>query len=87
VKLIRDAAGRELCPSCAPDSDEINHPTGMIFVGWGHGWQACQKCGGSGLAETIPPPHCEDDHFAEADVEAHAMSPGMSARQLARNES
>jgi len=27
-----------------------NHPTGMIFVGWGHGWQPCSSCGGSGLS-------------------------------------
>ena len=27
-----------------------NHPTGCIFVGWGHGWQPCIQCGGSGLS-------------------------------------
>lgn len=27
-----------------------NHPTGCIFVGWGHGWQSCSSCGGSGLS-------------------------------------
>ncbi len=58
-KITHDIAGRELCPSCAPDTVEVNHPVGMIFVGWGHGWQPCQNCGGSGLAETI---HCEDSH-------------------------
>lgn len=27
-----------------------NHPTGCIFVGWGHGCHPCQACGGSGLS-------------------------------------
>lgn len=58
-KLTHDATGRELCAVCAPDSEEVNHPVGMIFVGWGHGWQTCQECGGSGLAETK---HCADSH-------------------------
>lgn len=61
-KITHDSAGRALCPSCAPDTEEMNHPGGMIFVGWGHGWQPCQACGGSGLAETIKPPHCEDSY-------------------------
>jgi len=30
---------------------EINHPVGMIFVGWGHGWQPCPKCEGRGVIE------------------------------------
>ena len=41
-----------LCASCRPRATDQNHPPGMIFVGWGHGWQACQSCGGSGLEET-----------------------------------
>ena len=40
------------CPSCTLRYlDSPNHPTGCIFVGWGHGWQACQACGGSGLSQ------------------------------------
>jgi hypothetical protein len=31
--------------------DAANAPTGCIFVGWGHGWQPCQTCGGSGLSQ------------------------------------
>jgi hypothetical protein len=31
--------------------DAANHPTGCIFVGWGHGWQPCSACGGSGLSK------------------------------------
>lgn len=39
------------CPSCTLTYlDSANHPTGCIFVGWGHGWQPCQECGGSGLS-------------------------------------
>lgn len=39
------------CPACTLRYlDSINHPTGCIFVGWGHGWQACSDCGGSGLS-------------------------------------
>jgi len=37
-KITLDGAGRELCPSCAPDTEEVNHPVGMTFVReWGHG--------------------------------------------------
>ena len=39
----------DLCQSCRPRATDRNHPPGMIFVGWGHGWQPCQSCGGSGL--------------------------------------
>lgn len=42
-----------VCPHCTPTEEPINHVTGCIFVGWGHGWQACQYCGGSGLAATV----------------------------------
>jgi len=35
------------CPSCEPKEWEKNHPPGMIFVGMGHGWQPCSKCGGA----------------------------------------
>lgn len=51
MKLMVNAEGRELCEGCAPDSEEVNHSPGMIFVGWGCGWQPCPQCGGSGLAE------------------------------------
>lgn len=42
------------CPHCAPAPDQVNHVVGHIFVGWGHGWQPCVHCGGSG--EVQPPP-------------------------------
>jgi hypothetical protein len=39
------------CASCTLRYlDSPNHPTGCIFVGWGHGWQPCSSCGGSGLS-------------------------------------
>lgn len=40
------------CPDCAPKPDEVNHPKGMIFVGWGVGWKTCSTCGGSGEVTT-----------------------------------
>lgn len=49
----------ELCAACRPRATDRNHPPGMIFVGWGHGWQPCQRCGGSGLEKTR---HCDDQH-------------------------
>jgi hypothetical protein len=54
---VEDAA--ELCQECRPRATDRNHPPGMIFVGWGHGWQPCQRCGGSGLERTR---HCADHH-------------------------
>jgi|SRR5579859_980560 len=35
------------CPYCRKQEHETNHPPGMVFVGWGIGWQTCPKCGGS----------------------------------------
>lgn len=37
------------CESCKPQEGQVNRPPGMIFVGWGHGWQVCSTCGGSGV--------------------------------------
>lgn len=51
----------ELCEGCRPRATDRNHPPGMIFVGWGHGWQPCQRCGGSGLERDR---HC-DDRYCE----------------------
>lgn len=41
----------EPCPYCErPDNPAItNWVTGHIFVGWGHGWQPCQHCGGTAI--------------------------------------
>lgn len=55
----RPDAAAELCEACRPRASDLNHPTGMIFVGWGMGWQACARCGGSGLERTR---HCSDAH-------------------------
>lgn len=41
------AAETMRCPACAPAEDEANHPPGMIFVGWGQGWQTCLRCNGT----------------------------------------
>lgn len=39
------------CTSCTLRYlDQPNQPTGCVFVGWGHGWQPCSSCGGSGLS-------------------------------------
>lgn len=38
------------CASCTLRYLGGNHPAGCIFVGWGHGWQPCSACGGSGLS-------------------------------------
>ncbi len=55
----RPDGAAELCESCRPHAADRNHPPGMIFVGWGQGWQPCQRCGGSGLERTR---HCSDKH-------------------------
>lgn len=45
----------EQCKSCEKKDGEVNHPHGMIFVGWGHGWQPCPMCGGSGKKPVMRP--------------------------------
>ena len=37
------------CSGCEKQPDEVNHPVGMIFVGWGRGWETCPRCGGTGV--------------------------------------
>lgn len=46
-----DQAG--LCPHCAPAPNAVNHVVGHTFVGWGHGWQPCLYCKGSGVAPIL----------------------------------
>lgn len=41
------------CERCKKLDHEKNHPVGMIFVGWGHGWQPCPHCGGSGVVPVV----------------------------------
>lgn len=42
-------AVRVPCPSCKRPPDAVNHVTGHMFVGWGHGWHPCSRCDGSAL--------------------------------------
>lgn len=43
------------CPTCEPKPGEVNHPDGMIFIGWGRGWTACPDCGGSmRISKSVP---------------------------------
>ena len=51
---LRRLGDEVICKSCEKRPAEINHPPGMIFVGWGTGWQTCPNCNGSG-AEPEPP--------------------------------
>lgn len=37
----------EECPACKKKDGEVNHPRGMVFVGWGTGWHVCPRCNGS----------------------------------------
>lgn len=41
------------CDNCIKKPDEKNHPPGMMFIGWGHGWQPCLSCGGSALQPAL----------------------------------
>lgn len=35
------------CPECELKPGEVNHPPGLMFVGYGLGWQPCSTCNGS----------------------------------------
>ena len=35
------------CQTCARKPGELNHPPGMVFIGWGRGWETCPACKGS----------------------------------------
>lgn len=35
------------CPTCKRKEGEKNHPPGMVFIGWGRGWERCSACGGT----------------------------------------
>jgi len=35
------------CDACKRRPGEQNHPAGMIFVGWGRGWEVCGECNGT----------------------------------------
>lgn len=50
----------KVCPACEKQEGEVNHPRGMVFVGWGLGWQACPHCGGSGFESSEDEDNCED---------------------------
>jgi len=41
------------CDSCKRTEGTVNHVPGHIFVGWGHGWQACTQCGGRGILPAV----------------------------------
>lgn len=45
--ILQHCRGLERCPKCIKLPDENNHPPGMMFVGWGHGWQPCSVCEGA----------------------------------------
>ncbi|MES2342295.1 MAG: hypothetical protein V4597_11500 [Pseudomonadota bacterium] len=64
VALLMHLRGMERCLGCIKLPDEKNHPPGMIFVGWGHGWQPCTKCGGSGW-RPLRGPHVRGCHVVD----------------------
>lgn len=43
------------CKNCEKKPHESNHPTGMIFVGYGLGWQHCGTCRGTGQVREPTP--------------------------------
>ena len=54
VDEVVESLATEQCPHCVKEEGEVNHPDGMIFVGWGHGWQPCIHCKGSALVFRNP---------------------------------
>lgn len=61
-----DNDGSMQCPDCEKKPDEVNHPPGMMFVGWGHGWQLCSRCHGSA---TVPNGYRERAKFIRLQIE------------------
>jgi len=43
------------CPDCKQSNGAVNHVVGHIFVGWGHGWQPCIHCNGTGKRVVVEP--------------------------------
>lgn len=56
AELLLHLRGWAPCPTCLKLPDEVNHPPGMLFVGWGMGWQPCSTC--EGAAWLPGGPHC-----------------------------
>lgn len=48
-----------VCSTCAKQPHEVNHPPGMIFVGWGRGWERCPDCKGTARITVADPIECE----------------------------
>jgi len=45
--VLAPAAQPAPCDACKRLPGEQNHPAGMIFVGWGRGWEVCRECNGT----------------------------------------
>lgn|SRR5215469_5636764 len=50
-KYVDERPSMVKCKGCEKLPHEVNHPQGMVFVGWGRGWEPCPRCGGSGWVE------------------------------------
>lgn len=57
------------CQRCKKLDHEINHPVGRVFVGWGHGWDTCSACNGTGVE--VPTDSCSLCGLAHDPDEPH----------------
>ena len=66
------------CESCKRKHGEVNHPPGMIFIGWGRGWERCPTCNGTQKVpkgtSPVPVRCCERDTDGDEQEDCRAVS-------------
>ena len=72
---LDEHAGTVECETCKRPPDAKNWVPGHIFVGWGHGWQPCPKCNGSGR---VPDGSAARAEFIRVQVELARGAPYQS---------
>ncbi len=51
IAAIEAARSANPCPGCVKQGDATGCRPGLVFVGWGRGWEPCPRCNGTGIDE------------------------------------